>query len=147
MDNDLGAMLNGILQDPAQMERLRGMIAGLGGDAGATVSEERSEETAPAAVTEIAGNSAAMGDMLGGLLRDPTLMARLPGIISMLAPTAEGGKSDTRTGKRQTRADHRTALLLALRPYLSGGRREMVDSLINLGRLGDFLTAEQKEKT
>jgi hypothetical protein len=58
----------------------------------------------------------------------PDLMGKLPVLMSALAPVM-GGKADA-GGK-----DDKTALLLALKPYMSPQRCDAIDKLITLARL------------
>ncbi len=64
----------------------------------------------------------------------PELMAKLPELVSTLAPVLHGGQSP----KKPTH-DKRTALLLALRPYLSENRCEAIDYITRIGKLGDVI--------
>jgi len=60
----------------------------------------------------------------------------LPDMISTLAPLLsskrEGHKSDLSN-------DHLTALLCALRPYLSAERQEIIDYIMKFSKIGDIL--------
>ena len=64
-------------------------------------------------------------------------MEKLSEIISTIGPML----SDTqfKSEIKGSREDHRYALLFALRPYLSDGRREMVDYVLRFGRIGDLI--------
>ncbi len=58
----------------------------------------------------------------------PDLLSKLPALMGALGPMlgAGGGKKD-----------EKTALLLALKPYMSPQRCDAIDKLIMLGRLGE----------
>lgn len=60
----------------------------------------------------------------------PDLMAKLPALMGAIGPLlgADGGKKD-----------EKTALLLALKPYMSPVRCDAIDKLIMLGRLGEVM--------
>ena len=60
----------------------------------------------------------------------PDLIDKLPALMSTLGPML--GKAD---GKK----DEKTALLLALKPYMSPERCDAIDKLIMLGRLGELM--------
>lgn len=62
----------------------------------------------------------------------PELMSKLPSIMSMLS--AE--KAD---GKNSSRLNDRKRLLQALKPFLSQGRRDAVDSIVNIAGIADLL--------
>lgn len=71
-------------------------------------------------------------DLLGlGAALPPDLLGKLPAMLSMLSP-AMGGEKD---GKR----DDRTALLIALKPYMSERRCRAIDALISFGRISTLL--------
>ena len=103
-------------------------------------------------------------DLFSSLLSSPELLAKLPSIISTVKPlmemlgassnqgpsapqaiqaTAKPGGADslgqgTKGGDRGGNAQ-RSALLCALKPYLSSDRRRAIDYIIKLDRLGDVL--------
>lgn len=62
----------------------------------------------------------------------PELLTKLPALMSALGPIAKG------TGGKDCK-DDKTALLLALKPYMSPGRCDAIDKLIMLGRLGEIM--------
>ena len=78
-------------------------------------------ESLPVAATPGAG-------MLGAL--PPDLLAKLPALMGAIGPLLgdKGGKKD-----------EKTALLLALKPYMSPERCDAIDKLIMLGRLGEVM--------
>ncbi len=104
-----------------------------------------------------------VADGLGAVLSNPELMAKLPQIMAMLRPMMEqqtaapppqsdnGGAAATgATGEAATMSaspiapqkkatDNRSALLLALKPFLSEDRRNAVDAMLRLSTLGDVL--------
>lgn len=96
-----------------------------------------------------------VADGLGAVLSNPELMAKLPQIMAMLRPMMEqqtaapppqsgneGAETPATTSpiaplKKTT--DNRSALLLALKPFLSEDRRNAVDAMLRLSTLGDVL--------
>lgn len=91
-------------------------------------------------------------DGLGAVLSDPELLAKLPQVMAMLrpmmeqaAPPSAAPPADTPAaaalspvaGKKPT--DNCTALLLALKPFLSEDRRNAVDAMLRISALGDVL--------
>ncbi len=101
------------------------------------------------------------GDMLSSLLSNPELLAKLPQILSIVKPLM-GSMSDKQMPTqssplqqdnniskptaalpimthRSNAADSRAALLCAMKPYLGKERREAVDYIIKLSKLGDIL--------
>lgn len=139
MENDqLSAMLGNVLNNPAIMTQLQGVLAGMGQNAPAPPPER--EEDAPSLATEPSPPAAGETE---GLMANAALMAQLPAMLGMLTSLSGGqggqggqGSESRPAGKGGT---HRTALLLALKPYLNEGRCEMIDAIVNLSRLGDLL--------
>ena len=63
----------------------------------------------------------------------PDIMEKLPGVMAALSPMLSSGGSEKRS------SDKKTALLNALRPYLSAGRCEAIDYIARLEKLGDVV--------
>ncbi|HBF14484.1 MAG TPA: hypothetical protein DDW30_02140 [Clostridiales bacterium] len=99
-----------------------------------------------------------VADGLGAVLSNPELMAKLPQIMAMLrpmmeqassAPQADSGDATATSASATASAlpsspqkkatDNRSALLLALKPFLSEDRRNAVDAMLRLSTLGDVL--------
>lgn len=133
MDSEIGtergngqdalSLVSTLLADPATVERLvRALSIGGGAekseisDGESVESDEKTvEKAAPPAIA-----SAEMADTLG----------RLSEMISSITAPRTGGGSGG--GKH-------TALLLAIKPYLSQRRGELIDDIIRLSSLGDLL--------
>lgn len=99
------------------------------------------------------------GDIFSSLLSNPDLLMKLPSIISaakpiieMMSQTKQQASSETATVSAGSvlkpsqpshhashLTDNRTALLCAMKPYLSDDRRRVIDYIVKLGRLGDIL--------
>lgn len=62
---------------------------------------------------------------------DPEIMKKLPEVMAVLSPMLQGNGSEKKSH------DKKTALLNALRPYLSAGRCEAIDYITRLEKLGD----------
>ena len=74
------------------------------------------------------------------LLSDPDIMAKLPEVISVLRPMMESKENGEKKGPPPHHAnDRRTALLCALKPYLSPKRREAIDYITKISKLGDVM--------
>lgn len=104
--------------------------------------EER-EEALQAEVPQTAG----LAEGLGSVLSDPELMAKLPQVMAMLRPMLDGamqGGSTEPVAKseatpKKSPPDDRSALLLALKPFLSEDRKNAVDAILRISALGDVL--------
>ena len=91
-------------------------------------------------------------DGLGAVLSNPELLAKLPQVMAMLRPMMEQSAAQTAAPQADAPAvpasaptaekkppDNRTALLLALKPFLSEDRRNAVDAMLRISALGDVL--------
>lgn len=144
--------------DTAQDELLKTVLERLGG--GDPVQASSPTQNSKADQSAAVGGGS--GDILSSLLSNPELIAKLPTIISSIKPIIEMfGKSSSPTvndtasvaalpqkaesvAASVTKADRggsdsRTALLCAMKPYLSADRRDAIDYIVKLGRLGDIL--------
>ena len=98
------------------------------------------------------------GDVLSSLLSNSDLLLKLPSIISAAKPiielfsqgqkgsteqappsSVEAAKIQSTSAKQPHITDHRSALLCAMKPYLGEERRQIVDYIVKLSRLGDIL--------
>lgn len=98
-------------QDPA--EQLKGLLSGIG----------------------------AQGQLPEGILSavsNPELMAKLPQVMALLKPML-GEASSPAPAKPATHEEERERLLLSLRPFLSKERRELLESILKLSKLGELL--------
>lgn len=76
----------------------------------------------------------AMGGTSGDALPfslPPELLGKLPALLSTLGPVMNGKDTGVK--------DEKTALLLALKPYMSPQRCDAIDKLIMFGRLGQIM--------
>ncbi len=87
--------------------------------------------------------------LLGGLLADPSVLAALPALIGELGPLL-GGLTGGKSGSTSTQAgtsgsaskrppDRHTALLCAIKPYLSHERQASAETILRLARIWDAL--------
>ena len=130
----LSGMLSSLLSNPEMMEKLRAMVGQLPsvGEPSAPSASEPSPSPIPA-------------DGLATVLSDPKLMSELPQIMTMLRPMLGAAAPTVSPSPKKERnaEDCRNDLLLALKPYLSPERCEMVEYLIRVGRISDLLRALQ----
>lgn len=72
-------------------------------------------------------------------LRNPEAAAdKLPEMVSALAPLLADDHFSQGKGA-PAQSDHKTALLYALRPYLSPERREIIDYILKFSKLGELI--------
>ena len=114
--SELEDKINGILGDPAQMEKIAGLAKSLmgGGD--------NSSDTAEKAKNAGGGLDSLMQSLGGSDAIDPAMLTRLSRALS----SGAGEKKQER------------ALLEAMKPYLSEKRRSKMDKAIKLARLASI---------
>ncbi len=141
--------------ETAQDEMLAAILQRIGGASPSGTSPPSQSISEAQSVS--AGGS---GDILSSLLSNPELIAKLPTIIASIKPIIDmlGRANPTASeaapvvslpqksepsvapvAKVSRGPDSRTALLCAMKPYLSEDRRNAVDYIVKLGRLGDIL--------
>ena len=114
--------LSALLSTPQVMAALSGIAASL-----KTQTSEPSVEAEPTAKTASAPQSETPIAPLS-----PEIMEKLPSVMAALSPMLHG------SGEKKA-YDKKTALLNALRPYLSAGRCEAIDYIARLEKLGDVV--------
>ena len=143
-------------KDSAQDEMLATILSRLGGG-----SQGGAPPTTQGASSEPTAGASGSADILSSLLSNPELIAKLPTIIASIKPIIEIlGKSGIGSNEAVSVAslpqkseavtvqaaktdrgnpDSRTALLCAMKPYLGEDRRQAIDYIVKLGRLGEIL--------
>lgn len=138
MDGDLNALLNRLLDE----------AEGSASAEGEPVTEPAVPGGMPTAASAEAssGSSPGAGNSPGGLLANPALLAALPALAENLGPlmgslsgALSRGTGGTSTAGRSHHADRHTALLCAIKPYLSDRRRDAAETVIRLCRVWDAL--------
>ena len=79
---------------------------------------------------------------LGLLLQNPALLSALPSLMENLSPLLSslgGGAGTSPNATRPHSIDRHTALLCALKPYLSPHRRETAETVLRLCKVWDAL--------
>lgn len=137
--------------EATQDEMLSAVLQKLGGIGGAPPQNQGASASAP--------TNTVSGDIFSSLLSNPELIAKLPAIISSIKPIIEMfGKSaapqndsvavaalpvdngpSLPASRLSQGSESRAALLCAMKPYLSEDRRNAIDYIVKLGRLGDIL--------
>lgn len=127
--NALPDLLGKLMSDPGLMQRM-GEIVKTASDSHMQAGEDTSAKL---------GTSAPPLDGLSALLSNPALLEKLPSMLATVGPLLAGASSPIERREEKSSASQRDALLLALKPFLSQGRREAVDSILRLARLGEVL--------
>ena len=115
--------LSALLSNPEVMAALSGIASSL-----KTQMAEPPENAKTEAVPKTAPKSEPPADLLS-----PEVMQKLPEVMAALSPMLSGG------GTEKKSYDKKTALLNALRPYLSAGRCEAIDYIARLEKLGNVV--------
>lgn len=140
MDNDknIGASENSLatlLSDKEFLARLSSVADALKTETQAATSPDKeSAPPDPLAQPPSPASTATMPD-LASMLSNPEIMAKLPEVMSAITPVLKGANAPPHKATH----DKRTALLLALRPYLSPARCEAIDYITRIGKLGDVV--------
>lgn len=112
--DDMAARISEMLGDPSTVERLQGLASQImGGDGGVDLSK--------------------LGTALGG--EQP--QKKQP--ESVLTPEQMGGVMKIMSALNSGRGDSRTALLTALRPYLTAERQQRLDTAVKLLKIASVL--------
>jgi hypothetical protein len=161
MDHNEGA--RAMPSESAQDEILASILQKLGGTQGGVNTGTAANSFSGGMGT---GGANPIGDIFSSVLSNPELIAKLPVIISSVKPIIEilgkGGAPSSSASESGAVAvgssassgaaasvkdihvsakgtDSRTALLCAMKPYLSEDRRNAVDYIVKLSRLGEIL--------
>ena len=115
------------------LERILGEVESE--EANGAVPEEPPRHTAIADASPMGGN------LLGILSQNPALLSALPVLFENLSPLLGGfgGTGSAPPATRPHSVDRHTALLCALKPYLSPHRRDTAEMVIRLCRVWDAL--------
>ena len=130
--------LSALLANPQLLSRIGEL---LGGARSAPAEKEESAPVEGAAAQTSATASSPPIDGLGAILSDPAMLERLPQIIAVMKPLLGAippteQKAPPTVSITESPALCREHLLLALKPFLSPGRRDAVDSILRISKLG-----------
>ena len=129
--------LSAMLSDPALLGRLTSLLANMQNAPPVTNTEAHSDppsHTLPPALPST--------DALASVLSDPAILEMLPKIMSALAPALAVSAPPSEqalptVAKKHDPTHDRDNLLLAIKPFLSAERRDAVDTLLRIARLGE----------
>lgn len=144
----LGGILSSMMANPKLMEALSSLMqpsaaTGVG-------ARERATEKAVTEETAAGGPALDIASMLSSV--SPEAIAALPNVVSMLSPLfhKEEAKSEEKPptaeafaalvpSKHGGGSGEHIHLLLALKPYVSNGRKDMIDNIIRVSRFADVI--------
>lgn len=145
-NHDPSTMLSGILSDPAMLTRLGAIIGSLQNQSIPQTNTPPQNQAIPSASESTASSQPIDG--LTKVLSDPALMEKLPQIMTIMKPllTAETAAKPPESAAAvpasavtHSHTTDRDNLLMAIKPFLSSGRRDAVDTILRVAKLGEFL--------
>lgn len=130
---DLSALLGSLLGDAELMSRIR-KIADASTDTASTATTEEAPSQRGGTADRPTSAPPSTGGLpdIGGLLSSPELMSKLPEVLEAIKPLVKTGKPHSDA------PDKRLALLCALKPYMSEHRREAIDYITKINKLGSI---------
>ena len=127
----LSAMIDKILANP---ELISMVASALGPIPKAESADTEQSGAEPAAGSEVEADEAARTDV------KVDVADKLPELVAAIAPVLSSFKGGG-SAHSSPKGDHRTCLLVALKPYLCRERCEAIDYMIKLGRLSEIFRA------
>lgn len=124
--------LGALLSNPDALSKMAGALSRLG------ILDDTPESSIDEKPNVPASTPANTYDPLSSLLSNPEILSKLPTILSALGGLSGKGAPPSPQPEKKHDGDRRIALLLALRPYLSPRRREIIDYLIRMNKLGEL---------
>lgn len=126
-----------LLSNPAL---LKGLGAALGAMQTDAPKEESAQRSSGGESVEAASSMPPI-DGLSALLSNPQAMEKLPQVIAAIRPMMAASPTEEKSVATAASASAESAacrdrLLLALKPFLSPGRCEAVDAILQISRLG-----------
>lgn len=76
---------------------------------------------------------------LGNSASGAQLVEKLPEVISALSPLIKNESASHDKIHGNSAVSHRNDLLRALKPYLSDGRRQLIDKIMQLSKVGELV--------
>lgn len=129
-ESALPDLLGKLMSDPGLLQKMGEIVKTVAAEPPIEKEEALPVQSSPAPP---------MQDALSSLLANPAILEKLPSMMAALRPMLSPAPSPKATAEGRSPAEHRDALLLALKPFLSEGRREAVDSILRIARLTEIL--------
>ena len=117
---DLSALISSVLQNP----EITGIISSMG------MNDQKASDTS---------QNTPPKDKEDSLSIPPEIMAKLPQMMSALSGISGLSQKESSSPSPQGKDAQRSALLKALRPYLSERRRSVIDGMLSLGGVAKVL--------
>ena len=130
----LSSLLEGFLSNPDLTKRVGDILRSM-----PSAANETTDQSASLPLSSLPDT-----DGLASVLSDPSLMEKLPQIMTMIkpmlasVPISSPSQSDASPAASSHLSD-RDRLLLSLKPFLSHERQEAVESILRIAQLGSLL--------
>lgn len=132
-------MLGALLSNPDLLRRVSSILTGAASpgatDPAQNTAQPQAEPAAQPTVQSAPVNASPPVDGLAAVLGDPALMEKLPSMIAVLKPLMNTIPTP-KASNSSSPAECRDQLLLSLKPFLSSERRDAVDQILRLAKLG-----------
>ena len=140
-------LLGALLSNPDLLRRVGSILGSMQTEVPASAADQSkvSEDTSPQVVSQASvqtppltapAGGTVTSDGLSSLLSDPAFMEKLPSMIATLKPLLNTVTPPPSGKSSASPAECRDHLLLALKPFLSSERREAIDQILRLAKLG-----------
>ena len=136
----MAGMLNALLSNPDLLQKIGSAVGAMQNTAQmpqSTAAQSESETSSNSKETAVPTASASV-DGLSSILSDPSMLEKLPQIIAVMKPLMESIPTSAPAVKEAKQSPElcRDNLLCALKPFLSPERRDAVDAILRISRLG-----------
>ncbi len=134
-NNSPDAMLGALLSNPDLLRRVGSILGNAAKNNEKATDGVQKEAELTASVPTVSSGGLPTADGLAAVLSNPEMMEKLPSVIATLAPML-GSIQPQKPHEVSSPSGCRDQLLLALKPFLSPSRRDAVDQILRLARLG-----------
>ena len=134
-------MLNALLSNPELLQKIGKMMGAMQTTAATSQGTTVQSDTPPKSETAAQASASLPTDGLASLLSDPSALEKLPQIIAVMKPLLGSltPPSEPVKDAKQSPELCRDNLLCALKPFLSPERRDAVDAILRISKLGTIL--------
>ena len=134
-NNSPDAMLGALLSNPDLLRRVGSILGNAAKNNEKATDGVQKEAELTASVPTVSSGGLPTADGLAAVLSDPALMEKLPAVMASLRPMLTSLQPPQKP-EHTSPSGCRDQLLLALKPFLSPSRRDAVDQILRLARLG-----------
>ena len=150
-ENNTADIFSQLLSDPSALSGIASLLGSMTraqpqnspSDGVATASDEKRPR--PSEDGRV-GGAFGIGDVLGAISADPQLLSALPSVVTALSGAVGGARGQSEPAPERPRpplpsaptpspprvTDRRSALLLALKPYMPKEKAEVIDTVVRV---------------